>query len=685
MKKFISIVLLLAVLLSCCACSAKTGETAEAHPDSGSKVSNNQLTPEQMYGHIDQTVPTNGVYQIWNADGVKNMVNHPDGTFELLCNIDMQGAVVSPIGTADKPFTGEIKGANFAISNFTLQGGDEESFGFVGVNRGTIRNFLIQNVTFIPGANAKNIGSLVGDNQGTVIRCTVTGTMNVESAPEGAACGAAMGINSGSLANTVVEVDLNVSASTGANVGGIVGTSTGGNVEYTDTNGKLDVTGTNKTVGLFAGQSTDTLFTSCAFVGASNTVDGKLFTNFTGNPDDDELQVAPLGLWRDNYKEPMPENIAALRDTVVQKMYDMGTIVWRVRKNLAHNCKCGQNTCVGVYTTDFTYVGIPYKHGNGTLTSFNYCLDEEGYMNDWVYEMDEMNGYDSYIGSMCSSAASMAWWTVANSTNFMSSQFSVPFYYDNAENYPDYGCIPVGEGWWEGVVFNGSTRLTDVYVNSCTEQEFFQALAQTHRGDLLTNGIEAGMHTVMVADEPVIVRDQQGNINGEKSYLLTHEQTGFRVDDATMTYTTWRINEKNSFNLLRGECYVPVTCEELLTGEMETPECTILDSPDGQLGMTVGTVKANYFLETVTLKITDSKGNVVLDKINFPKAGKFDDANTKSTSLCYIDSYDMAYFCTALQSVQFEKGETYTYTICAHLATGDDFEVKTDSFVFGAA
>ena len=404
------------------------------------------------------------------------------------------------------------------------------------------------------------------------------------------------------------------------------------------------------------------------------------FTNFTGNPDDDELAVAVKALWRDNDIEPLPENVQKLRDTVVQKMYDMGTVEWHVTKDLRHNCKCGTtNTCVGVYTPYYTYYGMPYKHGTGSLDSFKYCLDENGNMADWVYDMDEMNGYDSYVGSMCSSAASMAWWTVSNTNNFMSSQFSMPYY------YPNYGCIPVGEGWWEDVAFNASAHMADVYINRVSEQEYFQVLAQTHKGDLMTQAWEDGYHTVMIAEEPVVVYDQYGNISGEKSYLITHEQTGLLINEEERTYTTWRINEINVFNRVRDDWFCPFTCEELLTGEMEPVECTMLDSPAGKMGMTVGTVKGNYFLESVTLNIKDAEGNVVLNKVNFPKAGKFDDGNTKATSLCYIDSYDMAYFCAALQSVSFEPGQTYHYTVTAHLATGDDFVVKEDSFVQGGA
>lgn len=234
-----------------------------------------------------------------------------------------------------------------------------------------------------------------------------------------------------------------------------------------------------------------------------------------------------------------------------------------------------------------------------------------------------------------------------------------------------------------------STGYSIKYHQETTQEVFFNALAQVRKGDcMVMNGVD-GAHVVMVATDAAIVRDQEGNISGE-SFFLTHEQQGgWLVDNDTKTYTSWRLNYKrtlNSYwNTTGNSRYVPVTCEELLTGEMETPECKMLDDAAGQLGLTVGTVKANYFLDAVEMKITDSKGNLVLDKMMFPKAGKPQDANTKLSSLSYIDSYDMVNFATPLQEVQFAKGETYSYTVTAHLATGDVLEVKADSFVFGSA
>ena len=256
MKKFLSIFTLLAVLIALCACGKtedkQVADTATLDPSS----------PEAMYGHIDETQPQDGVYKIWSPMGVKNIASHPDAAFELLCNVDMGGAVLAPIPT----FTGTFNGGNFTVSNFTVAG-DGESFGFVSVNRGEIHNLYLDKVTFVPGENAKNIGSLVGSNEGSVLRCTVTGTMAVEKAAADAFCGGLVGVNTGSLANITATVDVTYSASGSATVGGLIGKAQDGTVEFADQNGKLVINGSNKVAGLIAGEAKNTTFTSCAFVG----------------------------------------------------------------------------------------------------------------------------------------------------------------------------------------------------------------------------------------------------------------------------------------------------------------------------------------------------------------------------------------------------------------------------------
>lgn len=590
MKKIMSILMLIAILLSLCACGAAESTQGNDQPVSG------ELTPEQRFGHINQLEPIDGVYQIWNAEGVKNIAKHPDATFELLCTIDMENAVLSPIGTEETPFTGELKGGNFYIKNFTVQGGDEKNFGFIGVNKGIVRDIVLENVSFIPGAGAGNIGSLAGDNQGELIRCTISGTMAVSASADNASCGNVVGRNTGKLANTAATVDVSYTADGTAVLGGIVGTAQGGTVEFVEANGSMTVTGERKTVGLFAGLAENTVFTNCVFAGSDNSLNGRLFVNFTGNETDDELIVAVNAKWRDNaYHQPLPEKTAQLRQRVVDEMYALVTFQWKTKEDIAHTCYCTGGVCSGVFSTMYAYVGVPYNHMSSSLRRAQYVVDEDGYLKDWVYDLPAYDGLQCYLGGDCSSILQQAWWTVSNSTNYMIT----------ANMFPacGYGTMPVGDYKCDfelkNIKVDGvNTKWSQQYIDANTPEKIYECYAACRYGDAIVNHAKAGGHTRMLAMDPVVIKDQAGNIDPDYSYMLMHEQGGgYVVNDETKIVTHGAAFKKFTFANLYYDWYIPISCEELLSGEMEPAEVTLEGGCDGFAGMYTGNIHTNYHLK----------------------------------------------------------------------------------------
>lgn len=662
MKKVISLLLVLTLLVSLCSCAQEekpadvVTEPATLDPQS----------PEAMFGHIDQTVPVDGVYQIWNTEGVMNIYNHLDSSFEFLCSVDMQGATLAPIGTAEAPFTGEIVGANFTVSNFTVQG-DQADFGIFGVNQGTVRNLLIDQVILIPGENAKNIGGLAGTNGGTFLRCTLSNSvMTVDQAPEGASCGGIVGVNTGNLQNSTVAVDLAYNAEGAANVGGIAGTVLGGVVEYVQTDGKLDVIGTNKNVGLFAGYIENTVMQDCVFMGASSTLDGKMFENFTGNPEDDERATASGALYRDNKKPVLSDDVVAVRAKVVQAMHDMGTIEWKVKEDLVYYDRS--------FSATYVHYGVPYNHKSASLAQAQYCIGEDGWVKDWVYSDETIDSWDMYFGSDCSGALQQAWWTVSNSTDVAVTAYMYV--------YEGNGTIAVGDYTCD---FSLSKPLnSSEYLAANDEQTIYESYAQMRFGDAYVYHKDGAGHTRMAAEDPVVVRDQDGNIRPDYSYVVSHEQGYNWVDNDSMTASSWRIGFKYTFASLYADGAVPVTCEELLTGELEPVEAVLEGKEEGYAGMISGVVETNYHLDSVTLKITDSKGAVVLEQpmfVDVHKNADFGAAYYRGRNL--NTTFEMATFAQLLSTVTFTSGESYSYTVTADLATFDHIVVNEGSFAYG--
>lgn len=671
MKKLISVLMTVLILLSLCACGQQEQTVPETTLDLDS--------PEALYGHIDQTQPIDGEYKIWNAEGVKMMMSMPDANIHILCDIDMGGATLTPIAE----FTGKLNGGNVAISNFTLQGGEEESFGFVTVNKGSIHDLIITDVTFLPGKAAKHFGTLVGTNAGELLRCTVSGTMAVTAAADQADCGSIVGTNTGAMKNINATVDVTYTAPGSANVGGIVGSTQGGIMEYCESHGKLTVTGQNKTTGLFAGQAADVVFTNCVFGGADNSLDGKYFTNFTGNADDDELVVALNALWRDNaYIQPLPESNMALRQKVVDAMYDICTVEWKVREDLVHTCNCLLDSCHGTYSTQFTYYGQPYNHKSSSHARFTYCLDEEGCLQDWMYDLPAFNGFDMYIGTDCSSAVLQSWLTVSNSVFFNSTRQMPEIYGMGPLTVGDYVC----DFELQPVVKNGNTyRLTDQYINATDWDVMMESYAAMRPGDAVVNQVEAGGHTRLIASYPVVVRDQEGKISAEYSYVLTHEQgAGHYLDEEMTQYSSCKVNWKYTFGNLYQKWYVPIACPELAEGKMDTPEAILEGGCGGYAGMFTGVVNSNYMLDSLTLKILDENGNVLLDKPFFNTVQHPDYyGGMDYAARTVVMSADLADLARFLPEVNFTQGKEYSYTVTANLATFDKIVVNEGSFIYG--
>ena len=686
MKRLMSFVLLFALLLSLCAC-AKKDETAtepsgvptlkELKAQQEADKHAYDVDPAQTYGHIDQSVPQAGVYQLWNAEGVKLIAEHPEASFQLLCHIDMGGIEIAPIAE----FTGTLNGNNFTIKNFTVKGNANGNFGFIGVNKGKVNNLTLENVTFLPEGELQNIGAFAGVNEGTILRNFInTSTMTVSQAASGANCGGIVGVNAGNLQNNTCWVDLTVSASAAMNVGGIAGSITGGTVEFIDQEGKLVITGENKTVGLIAGSVSNVHIQECAWIGEVNTLNDKLFENYFGAEENVTFQQL---LHRENGREPLAPNVQALRDRVAEEMIEMGSVEWSTSQDLLHDCTCLLTVCHGNYMPGKLHVGIPYNHKGGSMARFYYTVDENNVIKDWVYDLEAFDGFDSYVGNDCSTSVQHAWWTVSNSSDVIRCTYMHPMYSETN------GAIPVGDWSWEEGIDpeTGNTytsNYTEPYVYATGEQQMYECYALMRKGDAYYSITKDGGHTRMAAEDAVVVRDENGLIDPTYSYVLSHEQGAPAIE--APYFCTWRLNYKYTFGQLYRSHKVPVTIEELVTGEMEPVECTLSGSVDGKMGMITGNIKANYYLDSVTLEITDSKGNVTLSHRMFTTVAHFYDANSNDNGIRnYNDTYDLAGFSAPLQYVQFENGETYSYSITAHLATGDDIHLKDGSFTQGQA
>ena len=133
------------------------------------------------------TVSEDGnTYEVYNADGLLAWNKAVQGNLLLNCtltdDINLTGKEWTPIGDYDNRYTGTFDGGNHTITGLTIN----QYGSYVGMidfldSGGTVQNLTLENVNITGG---DIVGSVVGDNYGTVTACyhasgNVSGTSNV--------------------------------------------------------------------------------------------------------------------------------------------------------------------------------------------------------------------------------------------------------------------------------------------------------------------------------------------------------------------------------------------------------------------------------------------------------------------------------------------------------------------------
>lgn len=312
------------------------------------------------------------------------------------------------------------------------------------------------------------------------------------------------------------------------------------------------------------------------------------------------------------------------RNIVEAEMRKMMSVLWTPTKDIKYSLV---NSSKGVEADAATnpdqiitlyagriYQGIPYTHGGGSGDSFldqSVSVDSKG-----VYTLDlssaDLNGFSSYgentcsrLGNDCADSIFWAWSRVSNSISFAGS----------GRMTEAYGCVKVGNYTqpYEDL------RILDNTKGLCQENgidRMYDCYAQLQKGDAATN---CG-HGVMIVSNHV-VRNDDGEIDGEKSYVVILEQSSscekeeksyYNQQLGQTVYLCEELDKKWTYETLFKKGYLPITCKELIDDSpMEKLKVTDSVSNVSVSNMFTGTVRANFRISCVTVTITDSKGNVV--------------------------------------------------------------------------
>ena len=165
------------------------------------------------------TVSEDGnTYEVYNADGLLAWNKAVQGNLLLNCtltdDINLTGKEWTPIGDYDNRYTGTFDGGNHTITGLTIN----QYGNYVGMidfldSGGTVQNLTLENVNITGG---DIVGSVVGDNYGTVTACTASGNVSGTSR-----IGGVVGRNTSGTLTACYHASGNVSGT--SNVGGVVG------------------------------------------------------------------------------------------------------------------------------------------------------------------------------------------------------------------------------------------------------------------------------------------------------------------------------------------------------------------------------------------------------------------------------------------------------------------------------
>ena len=213
------------------------------------------------------TVSEDGnTYEVYNADGLLAWNKAVQGNLSLNCtltdDINLTGKEWTPIGDYDNRYTGTFDGGNHTITGLTIN----QYGNYVGMidfldSGGTVQNLTLENVNITGG---DIVGSVVGDNYGTVTACTASGNVSGTSR-----IGGVVGYNNGTV-TACYHASGNVSGT--SYIGGVVGRNTSGTLTACY-HASGNVSGTSN-VGGVVGYNISGTLTACYWSGLPDNDNG---------------------------------------------------------------------------------------------------------------------------------------------------------------------------------------------------------------------------------------------------------------------------------------------------------------------------------------------------------------------------------------------------------------------------
>jgi len=366
--------------------------------------------------------------------------------------------------------------------------------------------------------------------------------------------------------------------------------------------------------------------------------------------------------------------LQARRDKAEAYMRQMATVKVMYEKDFAWIIAGGDYSVKG----NIPYLGVPYATANTSLEGFvqaalsqtadgTYIFGGETFVDKWGYVLG------------CSSADNIYWsWAqFADSINFRTI----------AEMTERRGVLKVGDWVYERATYADTILICQ----ENGEEVMYNSYAQLLKADAMLYYYNGSGHGLMIADN-VVVKNADGTINPDESYVLTHDINNYYMEkevDGVKYMTAHRTDFKITYTDLCKGGYLPLTCAELMDSSIGEAPAVVTDSipkaEHNRSNLFKGEISCNYYISHYWMEISDKDGNVVQSawRVNNEVTAK-DFAVTEFTSQYMADNdtgFKLFPKSNMLSSSGLTKGETYHCKLTVHLGNGEDVVVRDFDFV----
>lgn len=383
------------------------------------------------------------------------------------------------------------------------------------------------------------------------------------------------------------------------------------------------------------------------------------------------LMLAAFAGCNKQYKVPDPiqypdytfeatPNSMDLRLTAVKAMKDILSIQWCTDHVITYKKNGPVSGKQFLHEPGYTYAGVLYSSASSGLFQFLEYYDRETGLLTYAGSADELK---LDLGSSCADTLLWAWSTVCNSVKG-------GFY--PVMMVPANGYIPVGNYTIKEGISSFNEMPSYAIIDSVPKEVMLDAYAQCLPADAIISNPKN--HAMMVIEPAIVVKNADGSINPDESYLMIQDQRGgngavfYEVEENGHTLNfSGRTSAKVTFAKLYEDDYIPLTAAEFI-GEKPYDKATVsvtegVDSIDALMN---AQVESNYPLAVINLVITDKKGTqTVADRVLFN--GSSESGVPKKCALNTVDgifeftgsAYDISGNTVAIEVV-VSTGERFT-------------------------